>query len=63
MSFIAILQKLSGSQKLLWIVDVANPNSWGTFAYRNQAAAFLILITIISCLLYFFYYFNKSQKS
>ena len=61
MSFIAILQKLSGSQKLLWIVETLNPNSWGTFAYRNQAAAFLILITIISCLLYF-YYFNKSQN-
>ena len=62
MSFIAILQKLSGTKKLLWIVETINPNPWGTFAYRNQAAAFLILVTIISCLL-FFYYLKKSKKN
>ena len=62
MGFVAILQKLSGTKKLLWIVDTINPNPWGTFAYRNQAAAFLILTLIISCLLYF-YYLKKSQSS
>jgi O-antigen ligase len=55
MSFVAILQKLSGTEKLLWLVEVANPTPWGTFAYRNQAAAFLILVLIIAGLLYFFY--------
>lgn len=55
MGFIAILQKLSSTDKILWIVDVANKHPWGTFAYRNQAAAFLILVIIISCLLYFYY--------
>lgn len=55
MSFVAILQKLSGTEKLLWLVEVANPSPWGTFAYRNQAAAFLILVLLIAGLLYFFY--------
>jgi O-antigen ligase len=55
MGFIAILQKLSSTDKILWIVGVVNKHSWGTFAYRNQAAAFLILVIIISCLLYFYY--------
>ena len=54
MSFVAILQKLSGTEKLLWLVDVANTSPWGTFAYRNQAA-FLILLLLIAGLLYFFY--------
>ena len=62
MSIVAILQKLSGTEKLLWIAETLNPNPWGTFAYRNQAAAFLILTTIISCLLYF-YFLNKSRIS
>jgi O-antigen ligase len=62
MGFVAILQKLSGTEKLLWIVETLNPNCWGTFAYRNQAAAFLILTSIILCLLYF-YYLKKSRIS
>ena len=62
MGMVAILQKLSGAQKLLWIAETLNPNPWGTFSYRNQAAAFLILTTIISCLLYF-YFLNKCRSS
>lgn len=55
MAFVAILQKLSGADKLLWVVNVQNENPWGTFAYRNQGAAFLILVFLITGLLYFFY--------
>lgn len=55
MSFVAILQKLSGTDKILWFVNVLNENPWGTFAYRNQGAAFLILVLLISGMLYFFY--------
>ena len=55
MGFIAILQKLSGTDKLLWLFEVSNPSFWGTFAYRNQAAGFLILIIALAGLLYFFY--------
>lgn len=62
MSFVAILQKLSGTKKLLWLVDVANANPWGTFAYRNQAAAFLILVLLISGLLYLFHERQSLRK-
>ena len=62
MAFVAILQKLYGTNKILWLVDVANQNPWGTFAYRNQAAAFLILVLIISGLLYFSYIRSVAGK-
>ena len=62
MSFVAILQKLSGTEKLLWLVDVANTSPWGTFAYRNQAAAFLILVLLITGLLYFYYVRRACSK-
>ena len=55
MSFVAILQKLSGTDKILWVVEVLNKNPWGTFAYRNQGAAYLILVAIIVGSLYFIY--------
>jgi O-antigen ligase len=61
MSFVAILQKLSGTDKILWVVEVLNKNPWGTFAYRNQGAAFLILVSMILGALYFFY-LNRSKK-
>ena len=62
MSFVAILQKLSGTDKLLWVVEVLNKNPWGTFAYRNQGAAFLILVFLITGLLYFLYEKRASIK-
>ena len=62
MSLVAILQKLSGTEKLLWLVEVANANPWGTFAYRNQSAAFLILVLLISSGLYFFHKRQSSKK-
>ena len=55
MGFVAILHKFSGSSYLLWIVECTNENLWGSFAYRNQGAAYLILVSLISGLLYFFY--------
>jgi O-antigen ligase len=55
MAFVAILQKLSGTDKILWFVNVLNDNPWGTFAYRNQGAAFLILVILVAGLLYFFH--------
>ena len=62
LSFVAILQKLSGTEKLLWLVDVANSSPWGTFAYRNQGAAFLILVLLITGLLYFYYEKQLSKR-
>ena len=60
MSFVAILQKLSGTEKLLWVVDVANMNL-GAFAYRNQSAAFLH-IGILSLECYISFYERKSSR-
>ena len=60
MGFIAMLQKLSGSDKILGFFGVTNPNPWALFAYRNQGAAYLILIATIVGLLYFFY-LSKSR--
>ena len=62
MSFVAILQKLTGSHKILWLIDILTPSPWGTFTYRNQGAAFLILVLLISGLLYFFYERRASIK-
>ena len=64
MGFVAILQKLSGTEKLLWSVDTINSSIWGTFAYRNQGAAFLLLVLLITGVLYFFHekrMFSKNQ--
>ena len=65
MSFIAILQKLSGTDLILWFIECYNDNPWGTFAYRNQGVAYLILISLVSGMLYFFYlrraYINLKQ--
>ena len=49
-------------KKILWVVDVANAKPWGTFAYRNQSAAFLLLVLLISGVLYFFYERKSSRK-
>mgnify|MGYP001238001929 CR=1 FL=1 len=62
MGFVAILQKLSGTNKILWFVNVLNDNPWGTFAYRNQGVAFLILVLLIAGLLYFFYFKCPQMK-
>ena len=62
MAFIAILQKLSGTDKILWFVNVLNESMWGTFAYRNQGAAFLILVLLIAGALYFLYEKRASTK-
>lgn len=60
MGFIAILQKLTAGdptdpQYILWFLESSNTGLWGTFMYRNQGAAFLILIMAITGVLYFFH--------
>ena len=62
MSFVAILQKLSGTDKILWFLECINNYFWGTFAYRNQGAAFLMLVLLISALLYFFYLRRANER-
>ena len=64
MSFVAILQKLSRTYEILWFIQSSSPypKLWGTFVYRNQGAAFLILVLLISGTLYFFYLRRASRK-
>lgn len=61
MGFTAILQELSGTQKILWSYESSNLNFWGTFIYRNQGAAFLMLNMLVSGALYFFYSRHRSH--
>ena len=55
MGFVAILQEFTNAQKILGVFESVNPNFWGTFVYRNQGAALLILNMLVCGVLYFFY--------
>ncbi len=61
MAIVAMLQKLSGADAVLWTVLSGNKNFWGTFFYRNQGAAYLVVVLIASAVLYF-YHFNQSER-
>lgn len=62
MSFVAILQKFSGTELILWCVESSNDYFWGTFMYRNQGAAFLMLVLLVSSALYFFYLKRANER-
>ena len=62
MAIIAILQKFTGADAVLWTVPSPNSNFWGTFFYRNEAVAYLALVISISGFLYF-YHLNRSEQS
>ena len=61
MAIVAILQKFTGANGVLWSIQSPNPNFWGTFFYRNEAVAYLTLIISISGALYF-YHLNQSEQ-
>ena len=61
MAIVAILQKFTGADAVLWAIPSPNGNFWGTFFYRNEAVAYLTLIIIISSVLYF-YHLNLSEQ-
>lgn len=61
MGSVAILQKFMEAPKVLWLIESANPNFWGSFFYRNHGVAFLILVMIVCAFLYF-YHLNASQR-
>ena len=61
MGLVAILQQLSGAEAVLWTFPSTNPNFWGTFFYRNQAAAYLNLVLVAASFL-FFYHAAKSRQ-
>ena len=55
MGIVAILQKFTGADAVLWTVQSPNPNFWGTFFYRNEAVAYLALLISICGVLYFYH--------
>lgn len=61
MAIVAILQKFSGADAVLWTVPSSNLNFWGTFFYRNQAVGYLNLI-ICACGVLYFYHFNQAER-
>ncbi len=61
MAIVAILQKFTGADAVLWTVTSPNSNFWGTFFYRNESVAYLTLIMGLSGALYF-YHLNRSEE-
>lgn len=61
MAIVAIVQKFTGTDLVLWTVKSSNENFWGTFFYRNEGAAYLNLI-IFACGVLYFYHFNRAER-
>ena len=55
MGLVAILQHLTEARAVLWTFPSSNEHFWGSFFYRNQAAAYLNLILIASGVLFFYH--------
>ena len=55
MGLVAILQYLSEAKMVVWTFPSSNEYFWGSFFYRNQAAAYLNLILIASGVLFFYH--------
>jgi len=43
-ALLAILQQITGTEKVLWTFDWVNPHHSGAFYYRNHGAAFLVML-------------------
>ena len=61
MGLVAILQHLTETNAVLWTFPSSNKHFWGSFFYRNQAAAYLNLILIASGVL-FFYHAKRTRE-
>ena len=61
MAIVAMLQKFTGTDLVLWTVKSPNAQFWGTFFYRNHGGAYLILM-IIACSALYFYHFNRAER-
>ena len=55
MGLVAILQHLTEAKMVLWTFPSSNENFWGSFFYRNQAAAYLNLILVVAGALFFYH--------
>ncbi|WPJ94984.1 hypothetical protein SH580_16270 [Coraliomargarita algicola] len=63
MGMVAILQDLTESKEVLWTFSSSNPRFWGSFFYRNQAAAFLNLILVLAAFLFFYHAVKTRAKA
>lgn len=61
MGLVAIIQKFTGADAVLWTVGSSNRSFWGTFFYRNEAVAYLNII-IFACAVLYFYHFNRAER-
>lgn len=61
MGLVGILQKFTGAEKVLWVSASSNAQFWGSFYYRNQGVAYLVLVMVAAAVLYFYHY-NRSQR-
>jgi O-antigen ligase len=61
MGLVAILQHLSEAKAVLWNFPSSNRHFWGSFFYRNQAAAYLNLVLVAAAFL-FFYHAVKTRQ-
>ncbi len=55
MALVAIIQKYTHAEAVLWRLPSENQHFWGSFFYRNQATAFLNWGIVIAGLLYFYH--------
>ena len=62
MGLVGILQHLNEAKAVLWTFPSSNEDFWGSFFYRNQAAAYLNLILVAAAFL-FFYHAVKTRQN
>ena len=62
MGLVGILQHMTEAKMVLWTFPSSNELFWGSFFYRNQAAAYLNLILVVAGVL-FFYHAKRARES
>ena len=55
MALVAMVQKYTGADTVLWTLKSENPQFWGSFFYRNQGVAFLNWGIVIAGVVYFYH--------
>lgn len=55
MALVAVAQKYTGTDQVLWTLKSENPQFWGSFFYRNQGTAFLNWGLVVAGVLYFYH--------
>jgi O-antigen ligase len=61
MGMLAVLQDLSEAKAVFWTYPSSNQYFWGSFFYRNQAAAYLNLVLLAAAFLFFYHAYKTRQ--